>query len=233
MEDDKFYDEHHLYISNGSAKEREVEQALQKVINESKIAETDYKINLFQNADKYFGYGYIWVASTKLYWLLLGICPLQCNFKEIGEVNSSWSSTMEKNEENEKNDSFTPLTYTNALGEEVILEVQRAFVYEPEPKYMRNRLCARDIPNFVTVTMLKKLFEGNPYIKFIERKQQKGEKGLENKGEKGKSNRIVFITFDRYENDALFALLMSKKVSLTDPKTKTKSNIYFNYAYTR
>lgn len=230
MEDDKIYDEHHLYISNGSAKEREVEQALQKVINECKITETDYKINLLQNADKYFGYGYIWVASTKLYWLLLGTPQ----YKGIEEVGASWSSTMEKNEENEES-PFIPLTYTNA-GEKVILEVSRAFVYEPEPKYMRNRLCARDIPNFVTVTMLKKLFEGNPYIKFIERKQQKGEgveKGVENKGQKEKSNRIVFITFDRYGNDALFALLMSKKVFVTDPKTKTKSIIYFNYAYTR
>ena len=77
----RFYDEHCLYVDSGVASTQQVSECMKKAILQAeKVLKRDtkcrFKINLLVNREgEYFGYGYVWVSSTEIYWMLLGRNP--------------------------------------------------------------------------------------------------------------------------------------------------------------
>jgi hypothetical protein len=110
-------------------------------------------------------------------------------------------------------------------------EISRGYATDPGPKFLKHRLCARNVPDWIPKEAFKGIFsfyvskegkETYPTINFVESK-----KGANRKGEK-----IVFINFDSSTKDALFALLMTKKTRIINPKNRDqKVTLIFMHAF--
>ncbi len=118
-------------------------------------------------------------------------------------------------------------------------EISRAYATDPEPGMLKHRLCARNVPDWIPVEAFKAIFSfylsetkkesvsvriGNkevtdtyPIINFVDSKN---------------GGRIVFVTFDPSTHDAIFALLMTKKTHIINPKnSKQKVTLIFTHAF--
>jgi hypothetical protein len=128
----------------------------------------------------------------------------------------------------------------NAVPKVGFFELSRAYSSNPERGFLKNRLCARNVPNWVPEQAFKSIFSmyvseewrgklgsirlGNkeisdtyPIINFVDAK---------NKG------RIVFVTFPPETNDAIFAILMMKKTRIVNPKNPNqKTTLIFMHAF--
>ena len=77
----RFYDTHTIYCDSGVASPSQISTSLKKAIAEAekklnRRTNCRFKINLLVNREgEYFGYGYIWVSSPEIYWMLLGRNP--------------------------------------------------------------------------------------------------------------------------------------------------------------
>ena len=126
-------------------------------------------------------------------------------------------------------------------------EISRAYATDPEQGMLKHRLCARNVPDWIPVEAFKAIFSfyltesggndskndgkkkvtvrvGNrevtdtyPIVNFVDSKN---------------GGRIVFITFDPNSHDAIFALLMTKKTHIINPKnSKQKVTLIFTHAF--
>ena len=77
----KFLDENTLYVDTGVATTGQLSECIKKAIQEAekilkKEASCRYKVNLLVGRDgAYFGYAFVWVSSSEIYWMLLGRNP--------------------------------------------------------------------------------------------------------------------------------------------------------------
>ena len=77
----KYLDEHIIYCDCAVATQEQISESMKQAILEAeKIlgykTHCRYKINLLVSREgEYFGYGYIWVSSSEIYWMLLGRNP--------------------------------------------------------------------------------------------------------------------------------------------------------------
>jgi len=116
-------------------------------------------------------------------------------------------------------------------------EISRAYATDPPPGTMKNRICARKVPDWIPPEAFKMIFStyvsdknktatirvGNkkitdtyPIVNFVETKK----------------GRIVFITFDPKTNDAIFCLLMTKKTRIINPSNpEQKTTLIFTHSY--
>lgn len=107
----RYYDEHTLYMDSGVATKDQISNCLKTAILEAeKVLERKlnctYRINVLVNKNgEYFGYAYIWVSSTEVYWILLGRNPDGTErFEEIPDPNWKPSEPLENNDNNDTND---------------------------------------------------------------------------------------------------------------------------------
>lgn len=194
----------------------------------------------------------------------------------------------ENGDENLKGQAFGGSQNANLCNEIPTVgffEISRAYATDPEPGKMKNRLCARNVPDWIPEEAFKAIFSFYTTVKEtvhevrrkvvkqkeVEVKNGKGD-GSQNanaqakkRGKKGKSKveveeevvekivttypivnfveskkdqrnggtgRIVFITFSTQSNDAIFALLMTKKTHIVNPKNpEQKTTLIFLHAY--
>ena len=119
-------------------------------------------------------------------------------------------------------------------------EISRAYASDPEPGMMKNRLCARKVPDWIPAEAFKAIFSF--YVSHESTKEKVlvrvGNKNVEetypivNFVESKNAGKIVFITFDPNTKDALFALLMTKKTHITNPKNPNqKTTLIFMHAF--
>jgi hypothetical protein len=110
-------------------------------------------------------------------------------------------------------------------------EISRAYSKDVPCDKMRNVLCARRVPNWITKDMLKEIFkryattgkvtadgDSYPLISLVEGKTD--------------NNNIVFVTYDSESTDAIFALLMTRKIIKKHPKNPNiKAMLIFDHAF--
>lgn len=120
--------------------------------------------------------------------------------------------------------------------------ISRAYASDPEDSNMlKNRICATKIPEWIPKEAFKSIFS---FYTSEESRNKKGTVYLDNEKEitetypivhfvdTKKVGRMAFITFDPATKDCLFALLMTKKTRLINPKNPTeKATIVFTHAY--
>lgn len=108
-------------------------------------------------------------------------------------------------------------------------EVSRAYGRKVINGKMRNVLCARQVPNWIPSVAFREIFKFfcsfnssvYPIVKLIDGKKSNMP-----------SKKIVFITFGPETDDAIFALLMTRKIIIQHPKNKNlKCTLIFDYAY--
>lgn len=126
-------------------------------------------------------------------------------------------------------------------------EISRAYATDPPAGMIRNRICARNVPDWVPIEAFKGIF--SPYVS----EENRGKKGTiyvgnkeitdtypivnfvesnSNNNNNKKSGKIVFVTFDAHSKDAIFCLLMTKKTRIVNPKNKNqKTTLVFMHAY--
>jgi hypothetical protein len=123
------------------------------------------------------------------------------------------------------------------------LNVEPAFIEDPQPGEQENILCCRIAPEYITVDMIR-----DKFAQFsTDSRQHYGKiKGVEQtysfptfnigenvnttirQGEKFHT-RMVYVTFSPYTKDASFALHMCKKFEVADPKTGKKALLIFSH----
>lgn len=116
-------------------------------------------------------------------------------------------------------------------------EISRAYATDTQTNMLKNRICARNVPDWIPLEAFKSIFSFYVSDKNKKGKIYMGNKEIEdtypivnfvdsNKG------RIVFITFDPQTKDALFALLMTRKVRIVHPKDpKKKVTLVYMHAF--
>lgn len=283
-----------IYVESGVASELQVSECLRKAIDDSeKIlgykTNCKFKVNLIVDKDgKYFGYGYIYVNNTEIFWMLLGKNPDGSERVEE-KLDPSWKAPMKT----DKNLSFDQIIQNNKkktwseLAEEedamiqpkikILLEplvkipgfpydkeqiahlkelaaekgepnieipeigffeISRAYANDPEPGLFKNRLCAHNVPDWIPEKAFKAIFSF-----YVPDKTKKGTIYMAGKEitdtypivnfvDTKKGSKIVFVTFDPSKNDAIFALLMTKKTRIINPSNpKQKMTLIFMHAY--
>lgn len=97
-------------------------------------------------------------------------------------------------------------------------EISQAFVYKLEDNLCSNVLCARKIPLTINETMLKNFFASYASNNKTKVTRRNGNKTFEDTYPfvTINSERIAFVTFDPKTHDGQFALLMTKKVEMSD-----------------
>lgn len=190
------------------------------------------------------------------------------SFKRESEYSVQDLHSFETNREPQNKDEEIP-----TVGHFVI---SRAFAYDPVQGYMKYRLCAKNVPDWVPEKAFKAIFSAYasdpkkvgftnfgkkevtdtyPIVNLIRKdvstftsgssnksfpkdrsEKNKGEEGAEEGVEDGVGNKkkgnIVLISFDPNNNDAIFALLMTRKLKVVHPTNPALSCVlHFNHAY--
>lgn len=123
-------------------------------------------------------------------------------------------------------------------------ELSRAYVKDVEPGKIENVLCARQVPPWIPPIAFKQIFRDyvsdKTTLHKIKRTDSNGDdEWVEDtypminlvKGRKDAGN-IVFITFEPGTKEAMFALLMTRKVTITHPKNPSLNCVLvFDHAY--
>jgi hypothetical protein len=219
-----------------------------------------FRINLITKEGAYYGIGYIYITCPKIYWMLLGKNPDGTDrYEEIldpdwkppkrdnnrNQIISSWSDMVEEKEKfihpkikktlkplinipkYKYNDGqlehLKELQEKTKIPELGFFEISRAYAVEPPENTLKYRLCARNIQNWIPIEAFQQIFsfyshsESYPKINFIDSK---------------KGGRIVFISFNPKSDDALFALLMTKKLSIINTNNpEQKKVLIFMHAF--
>lgn len=120
-------------------------------------------------------------------------------------------------------------------------EISRAYATDPEPGMLKHRLCARNVPDWIPVEAFKAIFsfylseEGKNKKKATVRvgnREVTDTYPIVNFVDSKNGGRIVFITFDPNSHDAIFALLMTKKTHIINPKNSNqKVTLIFTHAF--
>lgn len=157
------------------------------------------------------------------------------NVNEKKETGKDEKNVNEKNV-NEKKEIVIPNTGYIILS--------RAYVKDPDDdedkKFIKNRICAR-VPDWVPEVAFKSIFTNYANE---ESRSKKGTVYLDKDNEitdtypivhfvkTKKAGKMVFVTFDPASKDALFALLMNKKLRIQEPgKPNNKALLVFTSAY--
>ena len=116
-------------------------------------------------------------------------------------------------------------------------EFARAYTRDVEDGKIANVLCARQVPDWIPTTAFKNIFK--PYVSdpikkvLLDNKEHDNYpivKLIDNKNKN--DDRTVFITFDPSTKDAMFCLLMTRKVRIKHPeRSELKCVIIFDHAY--
>jgi hypothetical protein len=113
-------------------------------------------------------------------------------------------------------------------------EISRGYATDTQLGMLKNRICARNVPDWIPIEAFKSIFSFYVSDKNKKIKEANGNEETypivnfvdSNKG------RIVFVTFDPQTKDAIFALLMTKKLRIAHPKdSKKKTTLVFMHAY--
>lgn len=265
----RMHDEHTLYVESGVATEAQVSECLAGAIEQAdKVlgynTKCKFKVNLIVGSDgKYFGFGYIRVSDSKIYWMLLGRNPDGSErFREYLDPNwtppetpvksgedKSWIDIIEEqdsliqpkikeelpplitipgyNYDEEQIKHLKELEETEDVPQIGYFEISRAYATEPDKTMIKNRICSRKVPDWIPVEAFKSIFSA-----YISDNEEKDIYPSVNFVESKNGGRIVFITFNPNTNDALFALLMTKKTRIKNPANKNqKTTLIFMHAY--
>jgi len=272
----KNYDTHTLYVNSGVAKENQLLNVLENFVSEANILlgyNTNCKVSvnlIVSKLGEYFGFGYIFVSSEEIYWMLLGKNP--DGSERVEEYpDPNWTPPKQKieNKDIENKNWYDIVIEEDALIQPMIkkelpplielsgyeydeeqfkhlkeissnegkgtesipkngyFEISRAYAKDVERKKMYNVLCTRSVPEWIPLMVFKRIFdeysisknEKYPIIKIIN-------------GKKSSKGKIVFATFDPKTKNALFALLMTRKVRIKHPNNpKLKATLIFDHAY--
>ena len=149
---------------------------------------------------------------------------------------------LQREEQEEEDEDFDPAILEKKLKVPNIgyFEISRAYASDPEPGMMKNRLCARKVPDWIPAEAFKAIFSF--YVSHESTKEKVlhrvGNRNVEdtypivNFVESKNAGKIVFITFDPNTKDAIFALLMTKKTHITNPShPDQKTTLIFMHAF--
>ena len=105
-------------------------------------------------------------------------------------------------------------------------ELSRAYARDNDPSKVGNVLCSRKIPTWIPEFVFKYKFE-------VYANDSKGKYPIVNMKEgRNETGNIVFVEFDPNTKDAIFALLMTRKVHIIHPKNPNlKCSLIFDHAY--
>jgi len=103
-------------------------------------------------------------------------------------------------------------------------EFSRAYTRDLEPGKISNVLCAKQIPDWIPAVAFKNIFRSYSTSNNIEYPTISI---TDNK----KDGRMIFITFDPFTKDAMFSLLMTRKVRIKHPDNSSlKCTVIFDHA---
>jgi len=276
----RMHDEHTLYVESGVATEAQVSGCLKAAIEKADTVlgyqtKCKFKVNLIVGNDgKYFGFGYIRVSDSKIYWMLLGRNPDGSErFEEYLDpdwtppeitvkTQNKWIDIVEEEDalihpkirkelpplvnipgyeyDEEQIEHLKELEDAQEIPQTGYFEISRAYATEPDKNMIKNRICSRKVPDWIPVEAFKAIFSTytSPESRKKEASIKFGNKIIKdtypivNFVESKNGGRIVFITFSPNTNDALFALLMTKKTRIVNPANKDqKTTLIFMHAY--
>lgn len=140
----KYYDEHTIYCDTSVATEKQLAECIKKaIIDATQIlgekTTCKFKVNLLVNKEgKYFGFGYVRVSDSRVYWMLLGRNPDGTERVEQ-YPDPNWTPPPDPNE---------------GLTQEEIIEKNRnkswAQLAEEEDKYIQPMI-KNPLPPLVTI----------------------------------------------------------------------------------
>ena len=117
-------------------------------------------------------------------------------------------------------------------------EISRAYASDPPSGMLKNRICSRNVPDWIPLQAFKAIFSSYVTDKTKKGTYYSGKKEITdtypmvNFVEVKKGGKIVFITFDPATHDAIFSLLMTKKTKIVNPANPNqKTTLIFMHAY--
>ena len=143
-EPQKYFDNSILYIDSGVANSFQISSCLKIAIAQAekilgRPTNCRFKINLLVNKEgEYFGYGYIWISSPEIYWMLLGKNP--DGSERIEEYpDPDWKPPVREKKENLSGKKWTDLieeedAYVQPMIKKVLppLVTFPGYLYEPD-----------------------------------------------------------------------------------------------------
>jgi len=225
--------------------------------SESDPPNTEIHVNVVLNRDDHpIGISYIWVSSPGFYNILLGknidgsdrtelirdYDPTDTDYQSI----SDWSDIVEFDDNNSHVEILEPLinipkitltddqyklaikvTKNIEYNREIELYPKAAFVLEPEEGNSSFELCCSRCPSWITANQLASIFKR--YIPIDRRSDGYPKVAIRNPYQK-KGFKIATVKFDPSTRDAQFALLMTKKINLTNRKNNQRVTLFFKFA---
>jgi len=287
MYQNRFYDEHTLYLECGVANEQQIIDSVKTVIAQAekllnRRLNRSFNVNVVMGKNgEYLGYCYLRLASTEIYWMLLG---RNHDGTERFEERIEFSQKKNENFQADKNEKFEvdKTWYERTLEEDAKIQqiikrqlppllslpgykyeddqinhlkkisvspipemgyfiVSRGYATDAPPGATRHRLCARNLPKWVTEKMLKDVFVSYVSdskkigITYFERQEISDTYPIIHIINNYKnSQNTVFVSFDPSTKDAIFALLMTKKIILNNDTRSAGSSsccVHFTHSY--
>lgn len=301
MQNTKHYDEHILFVDCGVATTKQVSECIkQAILDAEEVLEHStncrFKVNLIVGKKgEYFGFGYIYVSSSEIYWMLLGrnadgterieefpdpdwTPPVDCtqnkskddtktkdpqgsaNGSTQGFAQKTWIDIVEEEDakiqpiikralpplvtipgykyDEDQLAHLREISNNQDIPEMGYFEISRGYATDAPQGRIKHRLHARNVPDWITEAAFKSIF--SPYTSDT-KKEGTVRLGNESKTDKypiisflnpKHGGRIVFISFDPLTKDAIFALLMTKKLSIVCPtNTDLRATLIFTHAY--
>lgn len=260
----KFLDENTLYVDTGVATTGQLSECIQGAIQNAEAylgrsTNCRYKVNLLVSRDgAYFGYGFVWVSSTEVYWLLLGRNPdgteryeeypdpdWQPPTSPVARSGNNWIDIVE-----EEDRQTQPIIRKElpALVEipgyrynpEQLAHLQELAEGNPVPEtgfFVVSRAYALDAPPGTLRHRLcaRRVPEWIPIEAFksiFKFRTTNTEYPKVNFVNSKKGGRIVFINFDPKTKDGIFTLLMTRKTIIVNPNNREQRAILvFSHAY--
>jgi hypothetical protein len=262
----KFLDENTLYVDTGVATTGQLSECIKQAIqNAEKILGRElkcrYKVNLLVGRDgSYFGYAFVWVSSSEIYWMLLGRNPDGSErFEEYpdpdwkpptspakpSDFKTNWIDVVEEE------DRYTCPLLRRDLPP--LVEVP-GYVYNNEQRTHLEELAeGQPVPEMGYFVMSRGYALDSPagtlshrlcarhvpewiplevFKSIFSFRTTNSDYPKVNFVNSKKGGRIVFINFDPKTKDGIFTLLMTRKTVIVNPADQSqRAVLVFSHAY--
>ncbi len=242
------YDTHTLHITCGAANESQVINAFKEAIKKfqnklgSKV-DGRFRVNLTHKRGSPLNFGFIFLPSSEVFWVLLGKNPDGSERNENSD-DGGWNDGDDWADEPEplltlpvislsveQQRAMTNTPYADHTTADI--RVERARVTPVDHRVLAHVLKVKGLPIWLTAQRLRQLFAPFAEDSTTQRKGWLFRQEVVSPYPwiTITDSRVGFIAFDPNGNDAYFALLLIKNFSFTDSGSRNTFEAKFAHAF--